>query len=146
MGLITFLTYIYLFRAVLKFGHWKVIPEIDLNSVLPYLLKYSKSPVKHQANWLASTVKPRMRSFGLQGNVPLPHKKAKTVVRLAKNQNGCLRNRSICQWSHDSLLCFSALIGRPKHEGQLKKAFVLMPILQSITKKNIICSLLSPPM
>ena len=43
-------------------------------------------------------------------------------------------------------LVFSALIGRPKHEGQLKKAFVLMPILQNITKKNIIYSLLSSPM
>ena len=134
MGLIIILTCIYLFRAVLKFGHWKVNPEIDSNSVPPYLLKKSKSPVKHQANWLASIVKPRMRSFGLPGNVPLPHKKAKTVVRLAKNQNGYPHNGSIRQWSHDSLPCFSALIGRPKHEGQLIKAFVLMPILQSITK------------
>ena len=39
VGLIIFLTYIYLFRALLKFGHWKVNPEIDSNSVPPYLLK-----------------------------------------------------------------------------------------------------------
>ena len=61
-----------------------------------------------------------MRSFGLPGNVPLPHKKTKTVVRLAKNQNGCPHN-GIRQWSHDLHPCFSALIGRPEHEGQLKK-------------------------
>ena len=39
VGLIKSLTYFYLFRAVLKFGHCKVYPEIYSHSVPPYLLK-----------------------------------------------------------------------------------------------------------
>ena len=74
-------------------------------------------------------------------------KREKPSFGLQKNQNGCPHNGSIRQWSHDSLPCFSALVGRPKHGGQLKKAFVLMPIPQSIKKKkNITYSLSSPPM
>ena len=39
VGLIISLTYFYLFRAVLKFGHCKVYPEIYSHSGPPYLLK-----------------------------------------------------------------------------------------------------------